>query len=95
MLNIPTVLVACGSGIATSTIVSMRVESLLKENGVKAQLIQCMIAEVGSLQQNADLIISTTILPTTYKIPVIIATAYITGMGMEKVDEQILSHFKK
>jgi galactitol PTS system EIIB component len=95
MLNIPTVLVACGSGIATSTIVSLRVESLLKENGVKAQLIQCTIAEVGSLQQNADLIISTTILPTAFKIPVILATAYITGIGMEKIDGQILSHFKK
>lgn len=94
-MNIPTVLVACGAGIATSTIVSQKVERLLKDHGVRAELVQCMISEVSSLQQNAALIISTTILPTKFDIPVIIATSYITGVGMEQVDQQIIDYLKK
>ncbi|MED3624751.1 PTS sugar transporter subunit IIB [Neobacillus thermocopriae] len=89
-----TVLVACGAGIATSTVVCNRVENLLKENNVNAEVIQCKISEVKSRQVDADLIISTTILPTTYDIPSIIATAYITGIGMEALDKKILDALK-
>ncbi|SHI11813.1 PTS sugar transporter subunit IIB [Clostridium intestinale] len=88
------ILVACGAGIATSTVVCDRVERLVKENGLDAEVIQCKIAEVASKQEGADLIVSTTILPTTYNIPALKATAYITGIGTEKLDEKILSYLK-
>lgn len=88
------ILVACGAGIATSTVVCDRVERLVKENGIDAEVIQCKIAEVASKQEGADLIVSTTILPTTYNIPALKATAYITGIGTEKLDEKILSYLK-
>jgi len=89
-----TVLVACGAGIATSTVVCERVENLLKDNAINADVVQCKIAEVASRQDGADLIVSTTILPTTYQIPAVSATAYITGIGMEKLDQKILDHLK-
>lgn len=88
------ILVACGAGIATSTVVCGKVEQLVKDNNVDAEIIQCKIAEVASKQDEADLIISTTILPTTYKIPAIIATAYITGMNTKALDQKILDHLK-
>jgi PTS system galactitol-specific IIB component len=88
------VLVACGAGIATSTVVCNRVENLLKENGIEAEVIQCKIAEVATRQDDADLIVSTTILPTQYKIPAVIATAYITGINMEALDQKIIDHLK-
>lgn len=88
------ILVACGAGIATSTVVCDRVERLVKENGIDAEVIQCKIAEVASKQDGADLIVSTTILPTTYRIPALKATAYITGIGAEKLDANILSYLK-
>lgn len=83
-----TIIVACGAGIATSTVVCERVEKLLKENNVNAEVVQCKISEVASRQEGADLIISTTILPTTYNIPSLIATSYITGIGMEALDKK-------
>lgn len=89
-----TVLVACGAGIATSTVVCQKVENLIKDNNINAEVVQCKIAEVKSKQEGADLIVSTTILPTTYDIPAIIATAYITGIGMDKLDQKILDHLK-
>ncbi|MCM3570410.1 PTS sugar transporter subunit IIB [Neobacillus mesonae] len=88
------ILVACGAGIATSTVVCNRVEKLVKDNNVDAEVIQCKIAEVKAKQKGADLIISTTILPTTYEIPAIIATSYITGIAMESLDKKILDALK-
>ncbi|WNS79126.1 PTS sugar transporter subunit IIB [Domibacillus sp. DTU_2020_1001157_1_SI_ALB_TIR_016] len=90
-----TVLVACGAGIATSTVVCDRVENLLKDNNIPAEVVQCKISEVASRQEGADLIVSTTILPTSYSIPSEIATAYITGIGMEALDQKIIDHLKK
>ena len=88
------ILVACGAGIATSTVVCDKVERLVKENNIDAEIIQCKIAEVASMEDNADLIVSTTILPREYKIPAIKATGYISGIGMQKLDEIILSYLK-
>jgi PTS system galactitol-specific IIB component len=88
------ILIACGAGIATSTVVCERVEQLLKEQQINAEITQCKISEVASLQEGADLIISTTILPRTYDIPAISGAAYISGVGMEKLDQQILDYLK-
>lgn len=88
------ILVACGAGIATSTVVANRVEELIKDNKLDAIIEQCKITEVKSKQSDADLIVSTTILPTKYEIPAVIATAYISGIGMDKLDEKILGYLK-
>lgn len=84
------ILVACGAGIATSTVVCEKVENLVKENKLDAQVIQCKIAEVASREKDADLIVSTTILPKQYSIPAIRAMGYITGVGSEKLDAEII-----
>lgn len=88
------ILIACGAGIATSTVVTDRVERLMKQHNVEADIKQIKISEAASLQNEADLIVSTTILPTTYKIPSIIATAYISGINEEELDAKILSYLQ-
>ncbi|EUJ39340.1 PTS sugar transporter subunit IIB [Brochothrix campestris] len=84
------ILVACGAGIATSTVVCQKIEELLKRERIQAEVIQCKIMEVKAKQTQADVIVSTTILPTSYHLPTIIATAYITGIQMEQLDQQII-----
>lgn len=84
------VLVACGAGIATSTVVMKRIEDLLKDNHIVADVQQIKISEAVSKQEGADMLISTTILPTQYKIPAIMALGYISGIGTDKLDEKIL-----
>ena len=88
------ILVACGAGIATSTVVTDRVERLIKKHQIDAEVKQIKIAEAASQQHQADLIVSTTILPTTYQIPAIIAPAYISGINEEALDEEILSYLR-
>lgn len=87
-------LIACGAGIATSTIVVSKVEELVKRNNLDVEIKQIKIAEAAGLQNEADLIVSTTMLPTKYSIPAIIATNYITGVGIEELEEEILSHLR-
>lgn len=88
------ILVACGAGIATSTVVCDKVEKLIKDNNLDAKVIQCKIAEVASREEEADLIISTTILPKKYKIPAIRAMGYITGINTAKLDQEIIKIIK-
>ena len=89
------ILVACGAGIATSTVVTERITNLLKENKIDCEITQCKIAEVSSLASAADLIVSTTILPTKYDVPSLNAMSYITGIGEEKLDKQIIDVLSK
>ena len=58
-----TIVLACGSGIATSTAVAKKVSDLLDENGYAGQykIVQCAIAEAkANCEKGADLLIATT-----------------------------------
>lgn len=89
------VLVACGAGIATSTVVMSKVEQLFKDNNIDVNLMQIKIAEAASKQEDADMLISTTVLPTTYSIPTIKAMGYLTGMGVDKLNKEVIDTAKK
>lgn len=94
-MNKVRVLVACGAGIATSTIVMKKVEDLFKANNIPANIIQIKIVEAKSKEDEADMLISTTMLPTEYQIPAIKAMAFLTGIGQEKVEAEIIETAKK
>ncbi|WP_017729644.1 PTS sugar transporter subunit IIB [Halalkalibacterium ligniniphilum] len=89
------ILVACGAGIATSTIVNGALEKLFKENGIEANLVQCKITEVPGYADTADLLVTTTIVQKEYPFPVINARSFLTGIGQEEVEAKILEELKK
>lgn len=84
------VLVACGAGIATSTVVLKKIEALFSKNNIDAQITQIKIAEAASLQDSNDILITTTMLPTQYRIPAIKAMAFLTGINQETLEQKIL-----
>ncbi len=84
------VLVACGTGIATSTVVAKAIEEALKERGLNVMIRQCKISEVKSLADDVDLIITTTPAPKDLNVPVIQTIAFLTGIGKEEVIEEIV-----
>ncbi len=84
------ILVACGTAIATSTVVARALEEMLKERGINVTTRQCKAAEVKSLASDADLIVSTTPIPSDLGVPVIQTLAFLTGIGKEEVIEQIV-----
>lgn len=92
-----TIILACGSGIATSTAVANKVATLLDENGLAGQykIIQCAIAEAKSLCANADLLVSTTVAPSGIECPYVNGVAFLTGIGRAAAEQQILDVIKK
>jgi len=88
------ILVACGTGIATSTVVCKKVEDLIKANNINARVIQCKISEVPGYEDEADLLVTTTIASRAYKIPVIKAINYLTNINTQKVDQAIIDALK-
>jgi PTS system galactitol-specific IIB component len=89
------VLVACGTGIATSTVVSDAVEKLAKANKIEVEIIQCKMMEVSGYQERADLLVTTTVAGKGYPFPVINARSFLTGIGLDKVKNEILEELKK
>lgn len=84
------ILVACGTAIATSTVVAIGIEEALKERGIKITTRQCKASEVKSLAGDADLIVTTTPVPSDLGVPVIQTLAFLTGIGKEEVIEEII-----
>lgn len=89
------VIIACGSGIATSTIMDARVREFLDTTGIKYQTVQCNILELGNYAEGADVIVSSTKIATDYGVPQLTGTAYITGIGDEELDAKLLEILSK
>jgi PTS system galactitol-specific IIB component len=88
------VLVACGTAIATSTVVAVAIEEAMKERGIAVTTRQCKAAEVPSLVADADLIVTTTPIAAKVNVPVIQTLAFLTGVGKEAVINQIADALK-
>ena len=88
------IIIACGSGIATSTIISSRVSELLDEHHIHYDLIQCSLQEIDSYVSDADLIITSMDLQRSFPIPKITAISFLTSIGAEKTEEEILNALK-
>lgn len=84
------IIVACGSGIATSTILCTKIEELLDENNISHELIQCSIMEIEGYEYSGDVIVSSTQLQREYSIPTVMGIGFITGIGEEEAKQQLL-----
>ena len=83
------ILIVCGTAIATSTVVAYKVGEILKKHGIKAELSRALTAAAKTASQNADLIIATTQVPDV-NVPVISGIPFITGIGIDKVEKEII-----
>ena len=89
------VLVACGTAVATSTVVAQAIEEAMKERGINISIRQCKATEIPSLIDDVDLVVSTTPVPPNLNKPVIITLAFLTGIGRAEVIEKIAAHLKE
>ena len=83
------IVVACGTAIATSTHVAMKLKELLEERGLKIHTIQCRVTEVPSLAPDADLVVATAQVPYDINIPVVDGIPFLTGIGVKEVIDKI------
>ncbi len=89
-----TILVACGTAVATSTVVAKSIEEILRDRGIDVVTRQCKASEVANMTSGVDLIVTTTPLQGNLGVPVIQTLAFLTGMGKEAVIEQIIQALK-
>lgn len=85
-----TVLVACGTAIATSTVVARAIEENLQDRGYDVVTRQCKASEIKSMLSGIDLVVTTTEVPTDLGVPVIRTLAFLTGIGKEAVLNDII-----
>ncbi|MFF3101994.1 PTS sugar transporter subunit IIB [Viridibacillus arvi] len=86
-----TIVVACGAGVATSTIIVDRLNNLLSKHDIKAKIIQCNLGEIDSYSRYADLIVTSMKLNKTFEIPSITGISFITGIGQEETEISIIN----
>jgi galactitol PTS system EIIB component len=88
------VLVICGTGVATSTIVINKLKEFFAEKQIDVQLYQSKVSDILSTGNDYDVIISTTVVPPSIKTKVVNAVPLLTGIGKEKVFNDILEALK-
>ncbi|OTN76008.1 hypothetical protein A5886_001084 [Enterococcus sp. 8G7_MSG3316] len=87
------ILIACGNGIATSTVVASKVKDYLSDHGVEASTTQTKLMEVPSKVQDYDLLVTTGQFEgQTGDVPVVKGMPILTGIGAEQTMEEILNH---
>lgn len=98
-MEMKTVIVCCASSMITSTVACNKVREVAESVGApEPRIIQCKFSEVeGNLATNAvDFIVPTGKLKglDTGDVPVIQATAFVTGIGEAAVCEKLAAAFK-
>ncbi len=91
------ILLACASGIATSTAVSHKLSSVLDACGYKDEyeITQCSIQEVCGLSPDYDFCVTTVNIAEGMQCPAILGVSLLTGIGMEKTVDRILEEMEK
>ena len=84
------VLVVCGAGVATSTVVAKKLEEWLRERRVAARIEQCKVTEVPFRIAGVDLVVTTTNLGELKGVPVVQTVSFLTGIGLERDLDRIV-----
>lgn len=86
------IIVACGAGVATSTIAIQKIKTGLEKRGLldKVQITQSTVIELSKQAKNFDLIVTTAMVSEDYGVPLIKGLPFITGMGVDKVMDEIV-----
>ncbi|WAA09365.1 PTS sugar transporter subunit IIB [Fervidibacillus albus] len=86
------IIVACGSGIATSTVALQKLKEGLEERGKLDQVsfTQCSIPELASAAEGHDVIVTTAQGGEELSIPVINGMPLITGINAEQVVDEVI-----
>lgn len=88
------IIVACGSGVATSQTVASKVNRLLKENRVDAQVEAVDLKSVDRYMDSSAAYIAITKIDKEYPIPVINGIAFLTGVGQDAELQKLIDACK-
>lgn len=87
------ILVACGSGIATSTVARNKLEEDLQARGINMKEIsmeQTSIPQIPSIASEYDVIVTTARYKEDVGVPIINGLAFLTGIGEDGAVDKIV-----
>ncbi|MGE7366558.1 PTS sugar transporter subunit IIB [Desemzia incerta] len=86
------IIVACGAGIATSTVALRKLQDGMEARGKanEVKFTQTSLAELPSTVSGHDLIVTTAQGGSGYGLPVISGLGLITGIGVDKVIDDVI-----
>ncbi|MGF7396383.1 PTS sugar transporter subunit IIB [Thermoanaerobacterium thermosaccharolyticum] len=89
------IIVACGTGMATSTIIADKIRKLLDKTDIKYDITQCILSEIKSHVKNADLIVTSTKLSDEFDVPVVIGIPLLIGINEKEIEDKIIEILSK
>lgn len=89
------VLVACGSGVATSTIAQEEIKEIAKDAGVKIRLMKGTIAEVPAKQKNVDVVFTTANYRNPLEKPHLSVFGLVSGINKEATKKKVAELLQK
>ncbi|WP_445486728.1 PTS sugar transporter subunit IIB [Niallia sp. 03133] len=88
------VIVACGSGVATSQTVASKVKKLLDVQGIRANVEAVDIKSIDTYIKDCSVYIAITKPRKDYKVPVLSGIPFLTGVGMEQELQKLIQALK-
>lgn len=82
-------MVACGSGIATSTVAAEQIREIFDELGIRVRITKCSITDIPTKQDEMDVIFVTNNYREKVQCPVVNVTSFITGIRKNKTIDKI------
>ncbi len=89
------VLIICGTGVATSTVVATKVREHCQAVGIDVVVSQGKVMDLLSGGgQGVDLIVATTQVPDSVTVPVVAGLPFLTGLGTDQALAEIDRHLR-
>ncbi|MCI5840129.1 MAG: PTS sugar transporter subunit IIB [Peptoniphilaceae bacterium] len=89
------ILVACGNGVATSTMVALKIKEEINKQNLQANINQCKLMEIPFKSDDYDLIVTTGKYNSEIDKPIIGAMALLTGINEEETMKKIIDFIKE
>lgn len=89
------VLVVCGTGVATSTMVASSIKDHCAAQGIDVQVTQGKVMDLLSGNPDVDVIVATTSVPDSITVPVVAGLPFLTGMGQDAALAEVVGHLTK
>lgn len=83
------ILVACGTGMSTSTMIAHKLQEFLAEQGIAASTAQCCLNEIPLNCNGMDLIVTSMRTNSDYGIPTLNGAALLTGINDDALKQEI------
>ena len=84
------ILVACGSGAASSTVIVTRLKAALAERGYDVITKQCNIGNVASNLAGIDVLLTLAKIAGDFEVPTFDGIPFLTGVGKDQLVNDIV-----